>query len=82
MSNYIGYKLEDNLRRKATNTGEELESVGQNKNVKAYSTKPGQLSMKAQASLENAKLKCLNKKQPVKIYTKEEIEALNKKKAE
>lgn len=66
MSNYIGYKTEDNLRRKANNTGEAIDTIGKNQNVKSFSTKPGQMSGKEQASFEQAKLNRLNKKQPVK----------------
>ena len=66
MSNYIGYKPEDNARRKANNTGEAIDTVGKNQNVKAISTKPGQMSMKEQAAFEQMKLNRLNKKQPVK----------------
>lgn len=66
MSNYIGYKPEDNARRKANNTGEAIDTIGNNQNVKAISTKPGQMSMKEQAAFEQMKLNRLNKKQPVK----------------
>lgn len=68
MSNYKGYKLEDNLKRKANNTGDQL-GWGQNNNVKSYSSKPGQLSMKSQARHEANHLKVLNKKQPVKCLS-------------
>lgn len=72
MSNYIGYKLEDNARRKMNNTGDSTET-GCNSNVKSYSSKPGQLSAYQQADELTRKQQCLNKKQPVKVYTKEEI---------
>jgi hypothetical protein len=66
MSNYIGYDQNDNARRKANNTGDAIDGIGKNQNVKAYSSKPGQLSMKDQASLEQTKLNRLNKSQPVR----------------
>lgn len=66
MSNYQGYRLEDNVRRKANNTGESIDGIGKNKNVKSISSKPGQLSAKSQVYLEQLKLSRLNKKQPVK----------------
>lgn len=74
MSNYKDYKLEDNVKRKANNTTDEL-GWGPNNNTKAYSTKPGQLSAYDQARLEADKYKALNQKQPVKVWTKEEIQA-------
>ncbi len=76
MSNYIGYKPEDNFRRKSNNTTDEL-GWGQNNNVKQYSTKPGQLSAKQQADAETKRQRALNRKQPVKRYTPEEIQAMN-----
>ena len=64
MSNYFGYKIEDNARRKSNNTGDEL-GWGQNNNVKSYSSKPGQKSMKSQARILADKQQRLNKKQPI-----------------
>lgn len=75
MSNYFGYKLEDNTRRKINNTGDSLD-IGKNSNVKSYSSKVGQLSMKSQADLEARRLKRLNAKMPVKILTEDEIKSL------
>jgi hypothetical protein len=75
MSNYKGYKQEDNLRRKANNTTDEL-GWGPNNNAKSYSTKPGQMRMQDQAKMEADKYKKLNRQQPVRKLTKEEIEAL------
>ncbi len=72
------YNPTHNARRKANNTGD---SVGQgpNVNVKSYSTKPGQLSVKEQVNLATRIQHAANKKQPVKQFTPEEIEAENKK---
>lgn len=80
MSGYKGYKIEDNARRKSNNTGDELEDIGQNKNVKCWSTKPGQLSTRDQVNDLAKKQKELNKKQEVKYFTREEIQALYGKK--
>lgn len=84
MSNYgpKQYKLYNetqNLRRKENRTSEVIEGIGSNSSVKNYSSKPGQLSAKAQAEREQRKVKKLSG--PVKIWTKEEIEALNQKMA-
>lgn len=65
------YTPSDNARRKANNTGDQT-GFGQNTNTKSYSTKPGQLSSKAQANAESAKYSAKNRAQPVKIYTPEE----------
>ena len=59
------YTTADNVKRKAGNIGDKV-GEGPNTNVKAYSTKPGQLSAKAQAALIEAKQRQQNKKQPVK----------------
>lgn len=78
MSNYFGYRPEDNFRRKENNTGESYDSIGKNRNEKEYtSAKMG--SAKTQATREADRLKRLNRKQPVKIYTREEIMALGMK---
>lgn len=77
MSNYIGYKPEDNERRKANNMTDQL-GYGPNNNVKSYSSKPGQLSAKSQAEAEHKKYQRLNRKQPVVVLTDEEKEALAK----
>ncbi len=69
------YSSIDNAKRKANNTGDQT-GFGTNTNTKSYSTKPGQLSMRSQASQEAAKYKAKNKAQPVKIYTPEERAAL------
>jgi hypothetical protein len=68
------YNPVDNIKRKKRNTGDEIKDIGANKNVKAYSTKPGQLSAKQQAALDFKNIKA--KSGPVKLYTKEEIEKL------
>lgn len=73
------YNPADNAKRKANNVGDRVEGIGQNANVKSYSTKPGQLSAKAQATVEAARAKKLSG--PVKHYTPEEIEEYKKKKA-
>lgn len=70
------YNPVDNARRKARNTGDQT-GIGANVNTKAYSTKPGQLSARQQASAEAAKIKAMNRKQPVKRYSPEEIARLN-----
>lgn len=80
MSNYGPKKMKlynanDNAKRKARNTNDQID-CGQNRNVKAYSTKVGQLSAKAQATSQANYYKKLNKKQPVKVFTAEEIKAL------
>ena len=72
MSNYEGYRLEDNVKRKSNNTGDVVETAGKNQNVKSWSSKPGQLSARQQANLEAKKYQELNKQQEVKRYTKEE----------
>lgn len=69
------YNAVDNMRRKAKNLTDST-NVGPNNNVKAYSTKPGQLSGKAQANLTSRLQNAANKKQPVKVYTPEEKAAL------
>ena len=69
------YQAHANQERKARNTGDVVE-VGTNKNVKAYSTKAGQLSAKQQAAAENTlkRRKALSGK--VKTLTAEEIARL------
>ena len=79
MSNYgpKQYKLYDqtvNSKRKSRNTCEDTKE-------KCYSTKIGQLSAKQQASAEAKRDRDRNKRQPVKIYTPEEIEEYEQKKA-
>lgn len=74
------YNPVDNIKRKANNTGDTA-GQGPNTNVKSYSSKPGQLSAKAQAALEAARMKEKNKQQPVKVYSKEEIEEMNRQRA-
>lgn len=70
------YNHADNARRKANNTGEST-GAGPNKNMKAISSKPGQLSAKASADLTARLQAKANKKQPVKRFSPEEIEAEN-----
>lgn len=72
------YNPNDNARRKVNNTGEAV-GQGPNTNVKSFSTKPGQLSVKEQVNLTTRIQQAANKKQPVKQFTPEEIEAENKK---
>jgi len=72
------YSAVDNARRKANNLTDQV-PVGPNVNVKSFSTKPGQMSSKAQAGLTARIQAAANKKQPVKQFTPEEIEAENKK---
>lgn len=71
------YSAVDNYRRKANNTDQI--GIGPNSNAKAISTKPGQMSGKAQASLTARIQNAANKKQPVKQWSQEEIAAENKK---
>jgi hypothetical protein len=71
MSNYKNYKLEDNLKRKSNNVGDEI-GFGPNVNVKSYSSKPGRLSSKQQADFEEKQgRKKYNSE--VRILSKEEI---------
>lgn len=69
------YSVVDNIRRKARNLSEQA-GQGPNVNVKAYSSKPGQLSGKQSASDLSRKQAAMSRKQPVKIYSEEEKEAL------
>lgn len=72
------YSVADNSKRKANNTGDVV-GAGPNVNAKAYSTKPGQLSGKAQADLTSRIQMAANKKQPIKSFTPEQIAAENAK---
>jgi len=81
MSNYGPKKAglyhgPDNERRKVSRTGDQA-AVGPNSAVRSYSTKPGQLSAKDSAAAEQRKVKQLSG--PVKVYTPEEIKALEEK---
>lgn len=71
------YQPEANQKRKAGNTGDVVPDAGTNKNVKSYSSKPGQLSAKQQAAAENSlkRRKALSSK--VKTLSREEIAQLN-----
>lgn len=71
------YTAVDNARRKSKNL--DPVGVGPNVNAKAVSTKPGQMSGKAQVNLTARIQNAANKKQPVRRFTPEEIEAENKK---
>lgn len=71
------YTAADNARRKSNNL--DPVGVGPNVNAKAISTKPGQMSAKASADLTARIQAKANKKQPVRRFTPEEIEAENKK---
>lgn len=72
MSNYAGYKPEDNIRRKANNTGDVIETIGQNKNVKSWSSKPGQMTSSQQAQRLAEVARKVSERMPVKIFTDEE----------
>lgn len=72
------YNPADNARRKMNNTGD-MTGLGPNVNTKAYSTKPGQLSGKAQADITSRIQAAANKKQPVRQWTPEQIAAENAK---
>lgn len=69
------YNAADNMKRKAKNLTDAV-PVGPNSNVKAYSSKPGQMSSKAQANLTAKLQNAANRKQPVKVYSPEEKAAL------
>lgn len=69
------YNPADNARRKASNVGD-VAGEGPNKNVKAYSSRPGQQSAKAQADLLARQQAKLNRKQPIKVFSEEEKQAL------
>lgn len=60
MSNYDGYKPADNAKRKSNNTGDQLD-MDVNRNVKSYSSKPGQ-----QVNDMSNHYDRLNKMQPVR----------------
>lgn len=66
------YTVADNVKRKARNIGD-VAGEGPNTNVKAYSSKAGQLSAKQQAALEAKKAKKLSG--PVIQYTPEQLAA-------
>lgn len=72
------YRVADNARRKMSNTGDVVD-LGNNNNVKSYSSKPGQPSGKAQAALTARIQAAANKKQPVKQWSAEQIAAENEK---
>ena len=65
------YSAADNAQRKMKNTGEEVEGVGQNKNVKTYTSAP-KGTAKQQAATEARHYAKLNRKQPVKTISIEE----------
>ena len=69
------YSPVDNAKRKANNM-DPVEGIGPNTNAKSYSSKPGQLSGKQSADLTARIQNKANKKQPVKVYTPEEIAAM------
>lgn len=75
------YNPPDNARRKERNLTDQV-PAGPNANVKAYSTRPGQLSIKQQADEVSRKQNALNRKQPVrtmKDMTPQELAALTAK---
>lgn len=63
------YSVADNVKRKKNNTGEELQYAGPNRNVKTWGGHGGA----KEAARQDAKIKRINAKQPVKTYTAEEI---------
>ena len=69
------YSPVDNAKRKANNM-DPVEGIGPNTNAKSYSSKPGQLSGKQSADLTARIQNKANKKQPVKVFTPEEIAAM------
>lgn len=73
MSNYIGYKQSDNARRKSNN----IETGNEFAQSMARTKKWGGSGVSA-ASREAQELRRKSKQNPVKIYTPEEIEELNK----
>lgn len=72
-SGYKGYTPEDNARRKANNTGETT-GIHTMDSIKQYGG-----SGPSAAAKEAAEMKAKSKKNPVKVYTPEEIKALNEK---
>jgi len=75
------YQEHANQERKSNNV-DTISDLGANKNVKSYSSKPGQLSAKQQAARENSKSRVKKLSGPVKTLSREEIAALNIKKAD
>jgi len=69
------YDAADNAKRKAKNTGEVSHS-GPNMNVKAYSSKPAQLTANQLAEIESKKYGKMSAKQPVKVFNEKEKNAL------
>ena len=67
------YTPVDNIKRKQSRTGD-IAGEGPNTAVRSFSSKPGQLSAKQSAGLEEKKKKKLSG--PVKVYSPEEIKAL------
>lgn len=77
MSNYNGYTLTDNLRRKANNIECEInDDLGQNRNIKEYTTKASAQSEAARK--KEAKEQKEKSITSLKEWTKEEIEEFNK----
>lgn len=70
MSNYIGYKLEDNIKRKSNNINSGKED---NLPQTMMRTKEYGGSGPSAAAREAKKYKQMSKQNPVKVYTKEEI---------
>lgn len=71
------YNQADNEERKSKNTGESLTDVGKNKNVKNYTTSGS--SMQAASEKATAKEQAKKTKASTKIWSKEEIAALQAK---
>lgn len=69
------YQPHANQERKARNV-DQVQGIGQNKNVKAYSSKPGQLSAKQQAAKEMSSHRVKALSGPVKTLSSEEIERI------
>jgi hypothetical protein len=74
-SGYKGYTSEDNSRRKANNTGETT-GIHTMDSIKQYGG-----SGPSAAANEAKEMKRKSKKNPVKVYTPEEIAAINEKKS-
>jgi predicted RNA-binding protein with PUA-like domain len=74
MSNYIGYRLEDNIKRKANNTGDNHYDCATNTNTKRWTTTGSAMS----DHISKVTAREIKKNCKVKIYTKEEIAEFEK----
>lgn len=75
------YQAHANQERKSNNV-DSIPELGANKNVKSYSSKPGQLSAKQEAAKMNSKRRVKALSGPVRTLSREEIAAMNIKKGE